>query len=113
MELTQYIIINNSLNMGKGKIAAQASHASISALDKTDEKTIKNWKDQGMKKIVLKINTTEELLELFQTIKKIFPTSLITDAGRTQIKSGSKTAIGIGPIEENEGKKYFKNLKLL
>jgi peptidyl-tRNA hydrolase, PTH2 family len=113
MELTQYIIINNSLGMGKGKIAAQASHASISVLDKVSESIIVEWKEQGMKKIVLKVNSTEELVNLFQKVKGELPCALIIDAGRTQIESGSKTCFACGPVDESKGNKYFKDLKLL
>jgi len=114
MELTQYIVVNASLKMDKGKIAAQASHASVSVLDKVDEKIVDGWKRSGMKKIVLKVNSTEELVELFQSVKDgKLPCALITDAGRTQIASGSKTAFACGPIEEEDGAKYFSELKLL
>jgi peptidyl-tRNA hydrolase, PTH2 family len=113
MELVQYIIVNNSLGMNKGKIAAQASHASVSVLDKADDSVINDWKDNGMKKIVLKVATTEELLALFEKAKKRFPCALITDAGKTQIAPGSKTCFACGPIEEEEGQKMFGELKLL
>jgi peptidyl-tRNA hydrolase, PTH2 family len=114
MELTQYIIVNTSLGMDKGKIAAQASHASVSVLDKVDSKVLQEWKQSGMKKIVLKVNSTEELVELFQSVKDgKLPCALITDAGRTQIASGSKTAFACGPVNEEEAAQYFKDLKLL
>jgi len=113
MELTQYIIVNNSLGMGKGKIAAQASHASVSVLEKIDDEIIQEWKENGMKKVVLKVNSTDELVQLFQKTKKELPCALITDAGRTQIESGSKTAFACGPCDEARAQKYFKELKLL
>ncbi len=113
MELAQYIIINNSLGMGKGKMIAQGCHAAIAVLEKVKPETIQEWKNQGMKKIVLKVNSTEELLNLFQKTKKELPCALITDAGKTQIESGSKTAFACGPTEESKSSKYFSHLKLL
>jgi peptidyl-tRNA hydrolase, PTH2 family len=114
MELAQYIIINISLGMDKGKMVAQGAHASVSVLEKVDDKIIKEWKEQGMKKIVLKINTTTELIKMFQDLKrKGLPVALITDAGKTQIPGGSKTAFACGPITEEEGQKYFSEMKLL
>jgi PTH2 family peptidyl-tRNA hydrolase len=113
MELTQYIIVNNSLGMNKGKIAAQVAHAAVSVLDKTDKELISEWKFSGMKKIVLKVASTEELIELFEKVKRKLPCALITDAGRTQIEAGSKTCFACGPVEESEGAKYFSHLKLL
>jgi PTH2 family peptidyl-tRNA hydrolase len=38
---------------------------------------------------------------------------LIRDAGKTQIPSGSVTALGIGPDEEEKIDKLVKDLKLL
>jgi PTH2 family peptidyl-tRNA hydrolase len=99
--------------MNKGKIAAQAAHASVSVLEKVDDEIVTEWKQSGMKKIVLKVATTEEMLELFEKAKKKLPCALITDAGHTQIAPGSKTCFACGPIEENEGAKYFGQLKLL
>ncbi|MDD3159434.1 MAG: aminoacyl-tRNA hydrolase [Candidatus ainarchaeum sp.] len=114
MELVQYIIINNSLGMNKGKIAAQACHASVLVLEKVDDAIIDDWKNQGMKKIVLKINSTDDLIKKFQFVKeKKLPVALITDAGKTQIAPGSKTCFACGPIDEKIGQVYFSDLKLL
>ena len=105
--------MNTSLGMNKGKLCAQAAHAAVSVLDKADKEMLSEWKFSGMKKIVLKVATTEELIELFEKVKRKLPCALITDAGRTQIEAGSKTCFACGPIEENEGQKYFSHLKLL
>jgi len=113
MGLVQYIIVNTSLGMNKGKIAAQCAHASVSVLDKVDDSDISEWKSTGMKKIVLKAKTTEEMLMLFEKAKRELPCALITDAGHTQIEPGSKTCFGCGPVEEEKAQKYFKDLKLL
>ena len=113
MGLVQYIIVNSSLGMGKGKIAAQASHASVSVLDKVDDDVLEEWKNAGMKKVVLKVKNMEELLTLFEKAKRLFPCALITDAGKTQIEPGSKTCFACGPAEENDAQKIFKDLKLL
>ena len=113
MELTQYLIVNSSLGMNKGKIAAQCAHASVSVLAKVDRDVLEEWMANGMKKIVLKIASTEELLALFEKAKRNHPCALITDAGKTQIAPGSKTVFACGPIAETEGEKLFKDLKLL
>jgi len=113
MELVQYIVVNSSLGMGKGKIAAQASHAAVEVLNKVDDDVVEEWKSCGMKKVVLKVKSTEELLELFEKAKRKLPCALITDAGHTQIDPGSKTCFACGPVDEKEGEKYFKELKLL
>ena len=63
----QAIVIRNDLKMGKGKLAAQASHASVSAFIKTqakDKSLASAWLSEGQKKITLKVNSEEELLSL-------------------------------------------------
>ena len=115
-ELKQAIVVRKDLGMRPGKIAAQASHASVEAIEKTEIKTpgvVEEWKANGMPKIVLKVNSEKELLELFMQIKKIIPTALIRDAGRTQVEPGSITCIGIGPAKEEEINKFTGKLKLL
>jgi len=99
--------------MGCGKCCAQASHASVAVLDKVDDDVVDEWKSMGMKKIVLKIANTEELVKLFEKAKREIPCALITDAGHTQVEPGSKTCFAAGPVEESKGAKYFKDLKLL
>ncbi len=115
MEYKQAIIIRNDLGMKKGKIASQASHASISAFLKAQQMN-SNVCDEwllGQKKIVLKVNSEKELLIIFEKLKKLLPCALIKDAGRTQIDPGTITALGIGPALESEIDKYTKDLKLL
>jgi PTH2 family peptidyl-tRNA hydrolase len=113
MNLKQVIIVRADLKMGKGKIAAQVAHASVELMFKVEERTINDWRREGMKKVVLKVSSEKELLELFVTLKRKFPTVLIRDAGRTQIESGSPTCIGIGPVPEHEIDYYIGHLKLL
>ena len=113
MVLKQVLIVRNDLKMGKGKIAAQCSHASIEAMLKGHNRDFEEWRSQGMKKIVLKVNSKKELFDLFEKLKKRFPAALIKDAGLTQVESGEPTCIGIGPVEEEEIDRHVKELKLL
>ncbi len=110
----QAIIIRSDLKMGKGKIAAQASHASLKAYIETDEETRDAWDFEGAKKITLKVNSQKELLDLFKQAKsKKLPVALIHDAGHTQVEPGTLTAIAIGPAEENKIDEITAKLKLL
>lgn len=116
MEAKQVIVLRTDLGMGKGKIASQAAHASIEAFLKTQKKDsflAENWLRQGMPKIVLKVKSEKELLELFEQAKKRFSCALIRDAGRTQVEEGSITALGIGPVSGNEVDKLTGKMKLL
>ena len=116
MEFKQAIIVRKDLKMGTGKIAAQSAHASLSAFEKTQQKNPEwatEWKSQGQEKVVLKVDSEKELLELFENAKKELPCALIKDAGHTQVAPGSATALGIGPAPEEKIDKYTGKLKLL
>ena len=116
MNCKQVIIVRKDLKMGVGKTAAQCAHASVAALEKTlneHKDWVAEWKEQGQEKVVLKVETKEELLEWFEKLKKKFPAVLIKDAGRTQIGAGEPTCVGVGPVQENEIDGYTKELKLL
>ena len=116
MPLKQAIIIRSDLQMGKGKAAAQASHASLSAYKKCereDREAAQRWEEEGQKKIVLKVSSEEELLSLYEKMKREVPCALIRDAGHTQVEPGTITCFGAGPAEESLINKYCKDLKLL
>ncbi|MCH7902657.1 peptidyl-tRNA hydrolase [archaeon] len=113
MKYKQVILVREDLKLPKGKLSVQVAHASLDAALKSDKKILEAWKEQGQAKIVLQVDSKQELLELFEELKNLFPTALIKDAGKTQIQSGEVTAIGIGPVPENEINKYTKDLKLL
>ena len=113
MTLKQAIIMRTDLKMGRGKIAAQSAHASVAALGKVTASAYSAWVSQGMKKIVLKIGSKKELLDLFMRAKKMFPTALIKDAGMTQVTPGTPTCIAIGPAEEIDIDILTKDMKLL
>jgi len=112
--LKQVIIIRSDLKMGKGKLAAEAAHASIAAFLKAKEDDRRIWIEGGMKKIVLKVESEKELISAFNALKKEkLPAELIADRGLTQISPGTKTAIGCGPIEEKKIDKITGKMKLL
>lgn len=116
MNLKQVIIVRKDLKLGVGKVSSQVAHASVDALEKTKlEKPalVEQWKEEGQKKVVLKVQSKKELLLLFKKLKEQFPTALIKDAGRTQIPAGEPTCLGVGPVTEKEIDKYTKELKLL
>ena len=112
--MKQAIILNTSLKMGKGKAAAQSAHASLEAFLSASSANRDDWLHQGMAKIVLKVPSDKELLELFEKAKRRkLACALIHDAGRTQIPAGSITALAIGPDEDEKIDEITSQLKLL
>jgi len=110
----QAIVVRKDVKMGKGKLAAQAAHASLgSALD-ADDDLIDEWMAEGAKKVVLKVSGEKEMRSLIAQAKRLrLPHFLVRDAGLTQVKKGTLTAIGIGPASEREVDKVTGKLKLL
>ncbi|MEM4244649.1 MAG: peptidyl-tRNA hydrolase Pth2 [Candidatus Nanoarchaeia archaeon] len=112
--MKQAIVIIKNLKMSTGKAAAQASHASVEATLKSDKKKVDEWRKRGMKKVVLKVETEEELLKLKKEAEKIkLVTALIKDAGRTFFKKPTITCLAIGPDKEEKIDKVTGKLKML
>ncbi len=102
------------LNMSRGKIAAQACHASLGAYKKTDDSVRKKWESEGEKKVVLKVKDLEELFEIYELVKVTkLPIYLVYDAGHTELPKSTVTCLGIGPDEEEKIDKITQDLKLL
>lgn len=113
-EYKQVILLRADLKLPRGKACSQCAHASVEAVLKSDSKLVKKWHAQGMAKIVLKVKDEKELLKYFQQAKEQDLTvALITDAGRTVIAPGTKTAVAIGPDEEEKIDEITGKLPLL
>ena len=113
-ELKQVILVRQDLKLPKGKLAAQAAHASVEAVLKSEDSMVKAWRSEGMAKIVVKVKDDKELIKYFQQAKDDgLVASLITDAGRTVIAPGTKTCVAIGPDQEEEIDKITGELSLL
>lgn len=61
-------------------------------------KLVHMWEDYGQPKVVVKVDSEEDLLQLMQKALSMgLNASVVRDAGRTQIAPGSKTVLAIGP----------------
>ena len=110
----QVVIVRKDLKLSKGKLAAQVAHASLESYKVSSYENQSEWEAWGSKKVVLKCEDIKELLEIQKLVKKSgLPYSLIKDAGKTEIKPGTITALGIGPAEEDEIDKIAGHLKML
>ncbi|MDY6765292.1 MAG: peptidyl-tRNA hydrolase Pth2 [Halobacteria archaeon] len=112
--MKQSIVIRTDLGMGEGKKAAQAAHASLQAYEKAPPDIQREWKEEGMKKIVLKARDESELLELKEEAGRAqLPFALIRDAGHTQIEPGTLTALAVGPGDDERVDRITGHLTLL
>tara|TARA_B100001750_G_scaffold202403_1_gene177660 strand:- start:598 stop:960 length:363 start_codon:yes stop_codon:yes gene_type:complete len=117
IEIKQAIIVRTDLEMGKGKIAVQVAHASLSAAEivkKHDNSLFKRWTINGQAKVALKVQSLEHLLDIQKEVQKkgIF-CYLVQDKGLTQVDEGTITCLGIGPAVVDEIDEITKELKLL
>ncbi|KAK9994040.1 hypothetical protein SO802_023743 [Lithocarpus litseifolius] len=98
------LVVRNDLKMGKGKIAAQCSHATLGLYKKLlhrAPKALNRWEMCAQPKVVVKIESEEDMLVLQERAKSLkLPTHITIDAGRTQIAPNSRTVMALlGPIE--------------
>lgn len=116
-KLKLVLVIRTDLKLTKGKIASQTAHAAVSCFKKaldSNPKIAEKWLRIGQPKIVLKVDNLADLESLQeQAISAGIITSLIRDAGRTQIDPGTATCIGIGPDYDEKIDAIVKDLKLL
>lgn len=98
------LVVRNDLKMGKGKIAAQCSHATLGLYKKLSRrapKALHRWEMCGQVKVVLKSESEQDLLLLQERAKSLnLSTHITIDAGRTQIAPNSRTVMAIlGPAD--------------
>lgn len=109
----QAIVLKEDLEMSKGKSIAQACHASLKAYSRADEGERDKWDSQGAKKIALDIGDND-IKSRFQKAKREgLPAYLVKDAGLTEVKSGTVTALGIGPAAESKIDSITGDLSLI
>ena len=66
-KMKQVIVMRADLKMSKGKLAAQACHASLGSYQRADEKVIREWDLEGGKKVVVGVKSQEELFRSIRT----------------------------------------------
>ncbi|MFN4046170.1 MAG: peptidyl-tRNA hydrolase Pth2 [Acidilobaceae archaeon] len=116
----QAIVLRRDIEMGKGKAAAQAAHASVEAVitiikssNREWREWLEKWLSEGQIKVVLRAESEEELLKIYVEASGAgLPTSIIRDAGKTQLPPGTLTAIAIGPAPSEAVDKIVGHLKL-
>jgi PTH2 family peptidyl-tRNA hydrolase len=132
VDTKQVIVLRTDLNMRKGKMAAQAAHASMKVffdratlMRHADEKVpylmVKMWNEArdwflgAFAKVVVGIDSEEGLLELQKQADTAgIPSAIIVDSGRTEFHGVStRTALAIGPDEAAKIDKITGSLKLL
>ena len=73
MSLKQVILVRQDLKLPKGKLAAQVAHASTECVLKSYKDDISKWRQEGMKKVVLKVGSEKDLFKYKQIAEQICP----------------------------------------
>ena len=115
----QVIVLRKDLGMRKGKMVAQGAHASLKVffdrgyiswgwppnaadpllqLHATLTEEMATWFNGSFTKICVSVNSEAELLAIYEKAKGAeVPCSLILDAGKTEFKGPTYTAVAVGP----------------
>lgn len=118
----QIIILRKDLNMRKGKMVAQGAHASMAVILnamqersvpsdfhrdmdndnglflRLDNEPLRKWLEGKFTKICVSVNSEAELLAIYnKALEAGILCSLIKDAGLTEFKEPTYTAVAIGP----------------
>lgn len=139
MNVKQVIVMRTDLNMRKGKMAAQAAHASLAVIlnmmknktlyiadfpifdvyDKVltvyNPSALHMWLTSSFTKVCVGVDSEKKLLELYHSVKEAdIPVVLITDNGTTEFHGNkTNTCICIGPDFNSVIDPFTKELQLL
>ena len=127
-EPKQVIVVRKDLNMRKGKIAAQASHASLGAIlnygSYTNEyqytldihnDAVHEWLEGRFTKVCVSVDSEQELLDIYDiALHNNVNVKLIKDAGLTEFNGvPTLTCLAIGPDYPERIDPITNHLKLL
>lgn len=119
--MRQYIIVNESLGMSPGKVAAQVAHAATGyAVNVVQGNSLDSYNDfliwfsrHKQRKIVTKSRGFELGMLPEILIEGGIPFYAVYDTGANEVPAGSLTAIAIGPQHAELLPKWFAKLRLL
>ena len=100
--MKQVIVVDESLRLPRGKLAAQVAHGSLAAFLVAGGEARRDWIESGMTKVVLAADAPALLALEERASAAGLPHALIRDAGRTLLPEGTVTCIGIGPAAASE-----------
>ncbi|XP_015521041.1 peptidyl-tRNA hydrolase 2, mitochondrial [Neodiprion pinetum] len=113
------IIVRSDIAMSRGKTASQCAHAALECYrealaNQNNEAMLTMWELTGQPKIVLRVSSQTELMDLAQKAKTDgVITAIIKDAGRTQLAPGTVSVLGLGPGPKEDIDRLTSSLKLL
>jgi len=111
------VAVRRDLQMGKGKIAVQVGHATLTVAEQTRRQHPDWWREwfhEGQAKVVVKVSSESDLLNLRRSAEELgLASAIIHDSGLTQVEPGTPTCVGIGPAPAELVDKITGELPLL
>lgn len=119
--MRQYIIVNESLDMSPGKVAAQVAHATtgyavnigINGTFNSFTEFLLWFERHKQRKVVVKMSGHDLKYLPEMLIGLGIPFYAVYDTGANEVPAGSLTAIAIGPQHRELLPKWFAKLRLL
>jgi PTH2 family peptidyl-tRNA hydrolase len=117
----QVLVTRADLKMRRGKEIAQTGHACTSVVvnifarnNKKEMEVFHTWQTTGMAKIGLRVDTEQELLDVFNAACQLgIPVEMITDSGHTEFHGiPTRTCLAIGPWDASVIDTITGHLKL-
>jgi len=106
MKYKMVICYRKDLKLSKGKLAAQVAHGAVSCslqAKKKNRRFFRNWYEEGQRKVVVKVEGKDEIFQIHEQAQAAgIISSVVVDAGLTQIPPGTATCVCIGPDEEEK-----------
>ena len=111
------IVIPKEIKLTKGFMAVHVVHVAVRTVEEGKKKNIKwvrNWFNEGQKKVTVQVSTIEELTNIFQKEQNIgLPCALVKESKKGDLPKETITALGIGPAPNSKIDPLTSNLKLL
>eukprot|EP00747_Dinoflagellata_sp_TGD_P169960 gnl/TRDRNA2_/TRDRNA2_200267_c0_seq1.p1 gnl/TRDRNA2_/TRDRNA2_200267_c0~~gnl/TRDRNA2_/TRDRNA2_200267_c0_seq1.p1 ORF type:complete len:228 (-),score=73.67 gnl/TRDRNA2_/TRDRNA2_200267_c0_seq1:22-705(-) len=108
------ICVRSDLGMTIGKTAAQVGHAVHAGLTEVKWKDLREWEAAGSKKVTLRVESEEQLLELQREARKRgLVAESVQDAGHTEVDPGTTTVLAVGPARDKDINRVTGHLRPL
>ena len=111
------VVVRSDLKLSPGKMAVQVANAAVGCALECRERSRKKfdaWLKEGQRKVVVRVKSLSELHMTRESARgRGLITSLVADAGLTEVPPGTVTCLGIGPAGNEEVDPVTGGLQLL
>ncbi len=111
------VVVRSDLRLSPGKMAVQVAHAAVGCALKCREENRRifdAWLRDGQRKVVVRVKSLGELHLLREIAAgRALVTTIVADAGLTEVPPGTITCLGIGPAKNEEVDPVTGELQLM